>query len=175
MSNDGGDNWQNLEKVTLGDQAWVLVGDDLKARFGVLDRLRFRFVASDLGTGSIVEAAIDQFEIIAVPQSGVGVTPGSLATGLRLGPALPNPAVACSGLSLELDLPEAAPVAVRVLDVKGRVVREVLPAGTLLPAGGTRISWDGRTGSGAQVAPGVYLMQVMAAGDRAERKVTILR
>jgi hypothetical protein len=175
VSNDGGGSWQNLETVTFGEQAWVLVSDDLKARFGALDLLRFRFVVSDLGTGSIVEAAIDQFEIIAVPQSGVGVPAGSLAAGLRLGPARPNPATAGAGLSLELDLPEASPVAVRVLDVKGRVVREVLPAGTLLPAGGTRISWDGRTRAGAQAAPGVYLMQVLAAGNRAERKVTILR
>jgi hypothetical protein len=175
VSNDGGTNWQSLETVTVGQEAWVPVSDDLLARFGTLGQLRFRFVASDLGTGSVIEAAVDQFEIIAVAQTGVGVAGGPIAGTLRLGPARPNPATTGSGAAFELDLPAAAPVHARVVDVRGRVVREVVPAGTMLPAGPSRISWDGRTGTGAQAAPGVYLLVVQAAGDRAERKMTILR
>jgi hypothetical protein len=172
VSNDGGGSWQNLETVAAGDESWALVTDDLLARFGTLGQLRFRFVAEDLGTGSMVEAAIDNFEIMAVPQSGVGVAP--LAAGaVRLGPARPNPSAV--GASFELDLPQATPVHARVMDVRGRVVRDLVPAGSLLPAGPSRLTWDGRAESGALAASGVYVLEVRAGTDRAERKVTILR
>ncbi|MEO6709180.1 MAG: M14 family zinc carboxypeptidase, partial [Planctomycetota bacterium] len=63
ISNDGGANWTPLENVSTTANAWTnvsfLVGDHLPQT----DRMRLRFVASDTGSGSLVEAAIDDLKV----------------------------------------------------------------------------------------------------------------
>ncbi|MDH3591548.1 MAG: hypothetical protein OER88_06700, partial [Planctomycetota bacterium] len=67
ISNDGGNNWTNVETVGPVDEA---SGGWIRHRFRVADfvtpttQIVLRFVASDLGTGSIVEAAVDDLAII---------------------------------------------------------------------------------------------------------------
>ena len=62
LSNDDGQNWTLLETLTH-DNHWV------RSEFQVTDvlpqtaRMRLRFVASDLGQGSLVEAGIDDLEV----------------------------------------------------------------------------------------------------------------
>ncbi len=63
ISGDNGSTWQTLETVRSNANAWV------RAEFRVADfvtpsdQVRLRFVASDIGGGSIVEAAIDDVAI----------------------------------------------------------------------------------------------------------------
>ncbi|MBL8860556.1 MAG: choice-of-anchor B family protein [Planctomycetes bacterium] len=67
VSNDGGTNWVNVE--TLGPGHPQASGGWYRHEFRVADHVpptnsvRVRFVAEDLGTGSIVEAALDDFAI----------------------------------------------------------------------------------------------------------------
>ncbi len=67
ISNDGGDSWVNLETVgpdgpgTSG--GWVLAQFTLADVITPTDQLRLRFIASDEGEGSLVEAAIDDLRI----------------------------------------------------------------------------------------------------------------
>ncbi len=64
ISNDDGVTWTNLETVgptgpgTLGQQ-WVFAQFDPSTKITLTDKMRVRFVASDYGQGSIIEAAID--------------------------------------------------------------------------------------------------------------------
>jgi len=64
ISNNGGTSWVPLETVTENANAWV------EKRFLVSDfvtptnNMKLRFIASDLGTGSIVEAGVDDFVIV---------------------------------------------------------------------------------------------------------------
>ncbi len=60
-TNDGG-SWSTLEIVTENAGAWV------EKRFPApdSDQLRVRFIASDLGSGSIVEAGVDDLRIESV-------------------------------------------------------------------------------------------------------------
>lgn len=63
ISGDNGATWTTLETVTENANAWV------EKRFTVSDfvtpstQVRVRFVASDLGSGSIVEAGVDDLSI----------------------------------------------------------------------------------------------------------------
>jgi hypothetical protein len=63
ISNDGGTTWVQLEDVTENANAWV------QKTFRIADfvtptaTMRLRFDARDLGSGSIVEAAIDDFRV----------------------------------------------------------------------------------------------------------------
>jgi murein tripeptide amidase MpaA len=69
-TNDGG-SWSTLETVTENAGAWV------EKRFPApdSDQLRVRFIASDLGSGSIVEAGVDDLRIESVgcPESSADV------------------------------------------------------------------------------------------------------
>lgn len=67
ISSNGGANWVNAE--TVGPSGTGTTGGWLYHEFRVLDyvslssQVRVRFVASDLGEGSIVEAALDDFSV----------------------------------------------------------------------------------------------------------------
>jgi len=63
VSNDGGAGWSPLEQVGAGTPlAWVPI--DLPLPVAPTSQMRFRFIASDLGSGSAVEAGIDEFALI---------------------------------------------------------------------------------------------------------------
>ncbi len=70
ISSNGGTNWTNVEVV--GPTGPQTAGGWFYHEFRVADlvpltsNVRLRFIASDLGAGSIVEAAIDDLSIIAV-------------------------------------------------------------------------------------------------------------
>jgi hypothetical protein len=67
VSSDGGANWINLETVgpsgagTTG--GWVLAEFNLTGRIALTNAVQFRFIADDAADASLIEAAIDDFEI----------------------------------------------------------------------------------------------------------------
>ncbi|MEM9382453.1 MAG: choice-of-anchor B family protein [Planctomycetota bacterium] len=100
ISNDGGATWTRLERV--GPSGPGTSGGWIEASFRVRDfvpptaQMQVRFIASDLGTGSIVEAAIDDFRVEDVEcGDGIGTlyctgapnSTGSVATILGSGSA----------------------------------------------------------------------------------------
>ncbi len=169
-SNDGGASWVNVETATRGRTAWVPVTVDLKALFGTLDRVQFRFVAQDTGASSLVEAAVDDFEIVVVPANPVSV-PHPEARPIALGSPWPNPSRA--RVRVTLTLPAGTPVWATVRDLEGRRVRTLLAAAPR-PAGASWIEWDGRTTSGSSAAPGVYWLEVRVAGESFRRPLVRL-
>lgn len=171
VSNDGGATWSPVENVTTGSNGWVEVEVDLIARFGTPAQVRMRWIAEDAGAGSLVEAAVDDLVIVAVPQPNVGVT-GGYGAGLALSAARPNPAR--GAVTLALTLPAASAVSAAVVDVAGRTVR-TLAAGVRFAAGTHAIAWDGRGESGAALAAGVYFVQVRAHGTTLRQRVALVR
>lgn len=172
VSNDGGGSWTSVEAIALANNAWTPVSVDLLALFGAPSQIRFRFIAEDAGAGSIVEAAVDDFELVAVPQGAVGVSEPA-AGGLRLGPAMPNPVR--GETTVQLSLPEAATVSAVVRDLQGRTVRRLLPAGTRFAPGPSAIRWDGRGERGSEPSAGVYFLQVTVDGRTFERRLVLLK
>jgi hypothetical protein len=65
ISSNGGTTWQNLETVgptgPESDGGWVFKQFSLAAvpGFALTNQFRIRFIAQDLGTGSVIEAAVD--------------------------------------------------------------------------------------------------------------------
>lgn len=70
ISNDGGTNWSTVEVVGPTGPAtsggWNYFEFEPSSLLPLTANMRMRFVASDLGSGSIVEAAIDDFTVFAV-------------------------------------------------------------------------------------------------------------
>jgi hypothetical protein len=101
--------------------------------------------------------------------------PGALPPGppaaLALHGARPNP-LPGSG-SLRFDLPAPGAVRLNVYDVSGRLVRQLVSG--VHGAGRHDVVWDGRSGDGAQVGPGVYWARLEAQGETRSRKLVLLR
>ncbi|MBK7189862.1 MAG: hypothetical protein IPH86_14600 [bacterium] len=76
-------------------------------------------------------------------------------------------------LTVELALPAAGRVRVTVLDLRGRLVRELL-AGQAA-AGVQHVVWNGDDAAGRGVASGTYTVRLETATDRVEQMVTLLR
>jgi hypothetical protein len=86
---------------------------------------------------------------------------------LALSANVPNPFRGAT--SLRFALPSAGHVELSVYDVGGRKVRGLVQG--RLEAGSHAVEWDGRDGSGARVASGVYLVRLNAAGETRSREV----
>ena len=90
----------------------------------------------------------------------------------RLAPSVPNPFY--DETRLGFDLPVAGRIRLRVVDVRGRLVR-VLADGRH-PAGPGSVVWDGRDQDGAVVSSGVYFVRLETEqGSRSYRVVRALR
>ena len=89
------------------------------------------------------------------------------AAALRLGAPHPNP-VRTGTAALVLTLAHAGPVRVRIVDGRGRTVREVSDAPRA--AGETRLDVPTRG-----LAPGLYIVVAEAGGRRAVQTVTVAR
>jgi hypothetical protein len=70
ISNDGGTNWVNAETVgPTGAQAgggWYYYEFSATSKVALTSQIRLRYVAEDAGSGSVVEAAVDDFRIDVV-------------------------------------------------------------------------------------------------------------
>ena len=67
VSADSGASWVSLENEADSERDWVEMEFDLGDYVVLTDKVVMRFIASDYGDDSIVEAAVDDFEIAACP------------------------------------------------------------------------------------------------------------
>jgi len=109
----------------------------------------------DLGGG--VSAVRDDVVVGPVARPRLTVTPNPANPGTHIG----------------YELPRASAVRIRIVDVRGRVVR-VLADG-YRPAGAHRAFWDGRDGSGRAAASGVYLAVGEWGGEEVVGRITLVR
>jgi len=70
ISNDDGATWTLLEEVTTSTGAWAPKSWRLDEVVVPTDEMRLRFIARDEGGGSIVEAGVDDFELVTLSCAG---------------------------------------------------------------------------------------------------------
>jgi hypothetical protein len=141
----------------------------------VIDSLEIRWPA---GTVQVLEnVPVDSFLTIHEGVDPTGVESlGATGSAALLGRGAPNPFLGRT--SLDLALPFAGRVDLRVVDVSGRVIRTLVNGAR--PAGAERIVWDGRDRAGRRVAAGVYFARLRATAGNGEvreetRRLTVLR
>ena len=66
ISNNNGSTWVQLELVTENANAWVSKSFRISNFLTPTATMKVRFVARDLGSGSLIEAGVDDFEVFAV-------------------------------------------------------------------------------------------------------------
>ncbi len=104
-------------------------------------------------------------------QVAVGVEEARPLT-FRLHPNAPNPFGPAT--TIRYELAAAAPVRLRVFDLSGRLVRELVPGG-VQPAGRHAVRWDGRDQRERVVESGIYFCQLEAGHLRATRRMVRAR
>lgn len=175
VSNDAGETWTLLHWIRESVTEWRKVTIPSLGRILPLGpRMRLKFVAQDVGNGSLLEAAVDDIELRAYFTRGVEVSeplPGPREIAGLSFSARPNPAPRESVLSFRLADP--APVEILLFDAGGRLLRRI-EAGTL-PAGDHACRWDLRDEWGRPVPSGAYFARLEAGSQVAGSAVTVLR
>lgn len=77
-TDDNGANWVELDRINADAQAWVPAEYALGGLLSPSAGVKFRFIASDLGDGSLVDAGIDEFELVDREQ-GCNLCPDPVA------------------------------------------------------------------------------------------------
>ncbi len=107
----------------------------------------------------------------ATPQSVTAVEPTVPSLVYRMGDPSPNPFNPKTRVRFELAQP--GPTTVRVYNVAGRLVRELI--NQTLPAGPHDFEWDGRDNRGQSIASGSYHIQMRSGNFAAVRKATLVK
>ena len=158
-SDDGGERWVQLALSRANAPRWERVEIDLGYFLVATDRIRFRFVAADGGTPSLVEAGLDDLQIHDGSADGPPRTPLGEDETFRL-TISPNPFRTRSEFRLQLASAEF--VRLRIHDVAGRLVSAVHEGP--LEAGPHTFAWSGKDGRGDPVPSGVYLLSLEVRG-----------
>jgi hypothetical protein len=94
----------------------------------------------------------------------------NIPTATRLGEIYPNPFN--PGTTVLFELGEPSRVTLRIYDVSGRLVRELVNENREMGTYSER--WDGRDSSGRSVASGVYFCQFKCGGSEQTKKMVLL-
>ncbi|HOX24999.1 MAG TPA: M20/M25/M40 family metallo-hydrolase [Candidatus Krumholzibacteria bacterium] len=164
ISNDGGVTWTNLETVTA-TSGWSQPRFNLAGSLDLTGQMQLRFIAEDTGTGSLVEALIDDVLITATRGDPTAVSPSpDFAASLRAQPNPFNPQT-----TLGYTLPRAGFAEIAVFDPRGRLVARPLAGPRPAGAGEVRLP-------AADLASGVYLVQLQLDGEvLTATKLTLVR
>jgi len=177
VSNDSGKTWVEVERTNETDNSWRRVVFFANKLLPATNKMLLRFVAQDQNPGSLVEAAVDDFEILDVETVTEVAAPiaSLLPTDLRLHANYPNPFRLGSGLvtTIRYELPKPMPVRVAVYDLNGRLVR-VLSDG-LQAAGAHAVVWNGAEASGNLAGSGFYFVVLEAERRKLSRKILVLK
>jgi len=114
-------------------------------------------------------SATVQIDNVSIEEGGSGID--ELPDEARIARAHPNPFA--TETTLEYALAQAGHVEAKVYTAAGRLVRTLLDERQ--DAGIRSLSWDGRDDAGAELAPGVYFVRILANGAVRSSKTVIVR
>jgi len=163
--------WEHLEHTMASENAWVQHTWDLGALFSLGQTVQFRFVASDLSVGSLVEAAVDDILVTIVRPPLSGVQQPEILGLTNLGPFRPNPVGA--GASLSYRLARSTPLTIEVFDLAGRRIRTLF-SGTG-EAGEHKLDFRAADQSGRRIAAGIYFLRMRTPSTTQVRQFTVIR
>lgn len=168
ISNNNGSTWAMVENTLIGNGGWKRVSFLISSYVTPTSTMKMRFVAQDTLGPSLVEAALDDWYLVAF--SGTVGVPDRVPVTEFSAAAEPNPFQ--SSTHVKFTLPSAGPVAITVFDLQGRKVRDLVD-GTR-PAGSQSVDWDGRDAAGRLAPSGPYYIR-LSRPDRVLNRAVVLR
>lgn len=172
VSDDGGDTWVEVERVVDVANEWTQVVVDLNQLIDFTDQVMFRFVGCDINSPSLVDAAIDDFSILAFTAQTTAVPDGAPRPAVvRLAQNHPNPFNPSTTISFELPLNVQVELVVYSLD--GRRIATLVS--DEMAAGSHQVLWSGRDDRGQQVASGAYFYRLQAGAQVETRRMILVK
>jgi hypothetical protein len=104
-------------------------------------------------------------------QTGVEPGQGASVLAFALAQNSPNPFV--QGTRIGWSVPRDMNVSLRIFNIEGRLVRELVNGP--VTAGAGSVAWDGRDSGGAKLSSGIYFYQLQGPDDTVTRKSVLLR
>ncbi len=157
-ASNNGTNWIEIEKTRFGEhREWVKAVYRVSDFLPITQTMQFRFIADDSGTGSIVEALVDNFKIMNVkPISSVQIE--SREKNIEI---WPNPSTGTVTLHLARPLTKTIPF--EIYSLTGDVVNK-----GLIQKGerAVRLWFD-------ESSKGVFIIQLEANNKFVRRKILI--
>jgi hypothetical protein len=167
ISNDNGVTWTTVDTVRGMHNQWQQAAIRVRDHVIPSPQVRVRFVASDGGANTTVEAAID--DLTVYDTAAALETPESRAMQLRFTAPWPNPGA--GRVRFALSVPATRALTVEIVDLRGARVRRLHDG----PAtGALELSWDGRDERGNATAAGVYFAVARSGAEVARARLVRL-
>ncbi len=171
ISNDSGATWVVVEHTTESTNAWVGVTVNIRDHFTTLNSVQLKFVASDEGGGSLVEAGVDDLMIMAYNELSPVQEDGLVIKPTRLNQNYPNPFNPVTEISFNLSKPGL--VKLDVFDLSGRLVKTLIHG--QMAAGPQSVHWNGTSNESGPVASGVYFYRLRTGDLVLDKRMLLLK
>ncbi len=169
VSPDGGSSWFQVASFDGLQSAWVEQEVDVSSWAGTSGFL-VRFTLDSDGWITNDGWYVDDVQVYGDPSlTGVDDEPLVLRARVSNHPNPFNPVT-----SIAYSVPEDGPVALRIYDVAGRLVRNLVDDGAMT-TGEFHATWNGVDDSGHAVAGGVYFARLETAAGQASSKLVLLK
>ncbi|MBR9974188.1 MAG: T9SS type A sorting domain-containing protein, partial [Bacteroidetes bacterium] len=166
ISENGSTNWEFLERTKQSDASWKPHVYVLRDLIDLTPNMNLRFIAADEGEGSLIEAAVDDIEILDINQALVGVEDNPVPYTLALGQNYPNPFNPATSISYSV--PQAGPIRLSVTNSFGQEVARLVDGH--VQAGMHTVSFDA-----SDLASGLYVYELRSGETRLTRKMMLLQ
>ncbi|MBU1699941.1 MAG: T9SS type A sorting domain-containing protein, partial [Candidatus Eisenbacteria bacterium] len=174
VSDDNGANWVYLEHTQSSANQWTKMTFQLENFIEMTNQVIFRFTAADEGSGSLVEAAVDDFMLCGASSGSSGIDePVAAAIGFRLWQNSPNAANPTTTIRYRLDAGKPVPTTLKIYDAMGRLVRTLVNEAQ--GAGNYSAVWDGRGDHGRSVSSGVFFYVLNSGENQQTRKMVVVQ
>jgi hypothetical protein len=150
-----------IERAPLAAGPWLPISGEVRSATGAHEMLDRTAEVGHVYFYRVVAEWADGPRTVFGP---VSATSGALARGVAFATLAPNPTTGRTRMSFTVDV--RSHVRLRVLDLQGRVIATLLD--DMRRPGRYEASWDGHA-FGTMARPGVYLVQLEAAGAKAAR------
>jgi hypothetical protein len=136
-------------------------------------QMQFKVTAEDRGTESLLDCAMDDFQVRALIPTAEAVSRPAATRPVSyvLHPSQPNPFNPSTQIRYEL--PQGDRVRLSIYDVTGRELRVLVDE--VKEAGTHTASWDGTDRNGQALASGVYFYRLEAGDFSRTHRMTLLK
>jgi hypothetical protein len=162
-------------KLSATGESIFLVDSDAGGN-AILDSLSFGSLEKDISYGRYPDGA-GVCGILSRPtpglpnDTGTGIGDANMPAGFRLDTNYPNPFNGSTVIGFSL--PDGVETDLSIYSITGQKI--VTLASGICSAGDYRVYWDGRDGTGREVASGVYLYRLKAGRYLKMRRLMLLR
>ena len=172
VSNNDGDDWTLAQTFgPISAPGWTQQSFFVSSYVTPSAQVRVQFEASDLpGSGSVVEAGLDAFEVLKIDCEGTSISDNSPDTDLPKEFALigsfPNPFNASS--TIKYDLPKPAHVQLEIFNLLGQRVAMLIDGSKA--AGHHSVNWNA-----SMMPSGVYFYRLRADSFQDTQKMLLIK